>query len=175
MKSQQGAALRGCSGVPTLVHGPGEPGGLRLTDEAGAAGVGVAFSETRPLDVTGHLLRTRGRKASFHRFGDAPLQLNAPQRAKAPAAGRGLGVLSASCSRELPGTAGAFLKIRFWRLNKQLQPVGMVGKSQDVFQTLQHIPAVPSVQEPTNQEEQEEQEDLLWPLRTTSTVAGSTC
>lgn len=46
----------------TLVHGPGEFGGLGVTEEAGAAGIGVALFETHPVDVTRHLLRARGIK-----------------------------------------------------------------------------------------------------------------
>lgn len=46
----------------TLVHGPGEFGGLGVTEEAGAAGIGVALFETHAVDVTRHLLRARGIK-----------------------------------------------------------------------------------------------------------------
>lgn len=52
----------------TLVDGPGEFGGLGVTEEAGAAGIGVALFETHAVDVTRHLLRARGIENSFHRF-----------------------------------------------------------------------------------------------------------
>lgn len=45
----------------TLVDGPGECGGVRVTQEAGAAGIGVSLCETHPIDVARPLLATSGR------------------------------------------------------------------------------------------------------------------
>lgn len=45
----------------TLIQRPGEFGGVRVTQEARAAGIGVSLCETHPVDVTRLLLATRDR------------------------------------------------------------------------------------------------------------------
>lgn len=54
-----GSRLYSLKNVCTLVHGPGEFGGVRVTEQAGAAGIGVSLRETHPVDVARPLLATR--------------------------------------------------------------------------------------------------------------------